>query len=631
MRRCIQSRLLIYIFDHGRDLGSALTVIRRSSAWPLLLCDIINRLEKIAQNEFPIPVIPPPPRLTPPPEPRFLAPLPSSDPIGPSELKRVEQSKAPNTTAAKTTATAAADVLSPGSSQENNKENANPNSNKAPAAADAPADSTTTAASAVPVASSSSRAPDSQTQQPAPGELPIQIRQQLTEITSTLTTGFPDHPPHTIQRLAELVLYPRQHYRSLPSYLHAVDRVVHVASGANIFPLAPAVMDPRAMAALANGVPGGAPANSSVSPSTSTSSTVTAQPGLDEHLGGALLTPIPWLTNRPESVDGADAALSPEPDMDDEDGEPADTLHSQRHPQPQQQHSGSGRQRHQQRLSTESTETIEGPNGVGHIETVSVSVNGIVSHGASTSALAAALGRGGAEASSSALSTNQPQQPGAEGITQGELLREEQRAGVVPVSQVQRSREAAQSRAAAAAAPAAAESSGSPVGSTPTEQGDEEMDDAVGEADEAAGAGGAESEDEVPHVRGPEEIGLADTGPQAAGTSIPAPGQTAPNLALQDLNVEAAMGRPADETRAASAPKSPARSEPSDVTLDSGDETPREGASTPKRDAECEPASGGEPPAKKLRESPQESGKDSEDGEKPAKDGAEGVEPVGKE
>ncbi|KAI6350953.1 hypothetical protein MCOR25_010254, partial [Pyricularia grisea] len=601
------------------------------SAWPLLLCDIINRLEKIAQNEFPIPVIPPPPRLTPPPEPRFLAPLPSSDPIGPSELKRVEQSKAPTTTAAKTTG----DALSPGSSQETNKENANPNSNKSQAAADAPADATTTtSASAEPVASSSSssRAPDSQTQQAAPGELPIQIQQQLTEITSTLTTGFPDHPPHTIQRLAELVLYPHQHYRSLPSYLHAVDRVVHVASGANLFPLSPAVMDPRAMAALANGVPGGAPANPSLSPATSTASTVTAQPGLDEHLGGALLTPIPWLTNRPESVDGADAALSPEPDMEDEDGEPSDTLHSQHHPQSQQQHSGSGRQRHQQRLSTESTETIEGPNGVGHIETVSVSVNGIVSHGSSTSALAAALGRGGAEASSSsALSTNQPQQPGAEGITQGELLREEQRAGVVPVSQVQRSREAAQTRAAAAAAPAAAESSGSPVGSTPTEQGDEEMDDALGEADEATGAGSAEPEEETPHVRGPEEIGLADTGPQAAGTSIPAAGQTAPNLALQDINVEAAMGRPADETRPALAPKSPARSEPSDVTLDSGDDAPREGASTPKRDAEGEPASGGEPPAKKLRESPQEPGKDSLDGEKPTKDGAEGAEPGGKE
>ncbi|TLS29607.1 hypothetical protein PpBr36_00255, partial [Pyricularia pennisetigena] len=605
------------------------------SAWPLLLCDIINRLEKIAHNEFPIPVIPPPPRLTPPPEPRFLAPLPSSDPIGPSELKRVEQSKVPTTTTSKTTATTTADVFSsPGSSQENNKENANPSSNEAQAVADAPADTTTTiSTSAEPVASSSSRVTDSQAQQPAPGELPIQIQQQLTEITSTLTTGFPDHPPHTIQRLAELVLHPRQHYRSLPSYLHAVDRVVHVASGANIFPLSPAVMDPRAMAALANGVPGGAPANPSSSPSTSTSSTVTAQPGLDEHLGGALLTPIPWLTNRPESVDGADAALSPEPDMDDEDGEPADTLHSQHHPQPQQQHSGSGRQRHQQRLSTESTETIEGPNGVGHIETVSVSVNGIVSHGASTSALAAALGRGGTEASSSsALSTSQAQQPGAGGITQGELLREEQRAGVVPVSQVQRGREAAQSRAAAsAAAPAAAEPSGSPVGSTPTEQGDEEMDDALGEADEAAGAGGTESEEETPHVRGPEEIGLADTGPQAAGTSIPAAGQTAPNLALQDINVEAAMGRPADETRAASAPTSLTSSEPSGVALDSGDDAPRDRASTPKRDADGEPASRDEPPAKKLRESPQEAVKDSQDGEKPAQDGAQGAEPDSKE
>lgn len=590
------------------------------SAWPLLLCDIISRIEKISHTEFPIPNIPPPPKPTPQPEPRFLAPLPSSDPIGPSELNRIGQnqrnsSSVPPTTLPRTTAPTAttattAEALSPTSSQETNKENANPNPDQA--AAVAPTGTATLASGPA----SSSRGLEDQIQQVAPGELPIQIQQQLTEITSTLTRGFPDHPPHTIQRLAELVLYPRQHYRSLPSYLHAVDRVVHVASGANAFPLSPAVMEPGAMAALANGVPGRLPHNASSSPSTPTPSTFTTQPGLDDHLGGALLTPIPWLTNRPESVDGADAALSPEPDMDDEDGDSSDPLHPSPHSHPQH-HAGSGRQRHQQRLSTESTETIQGPNGVGHIETVSVSVNGIVSHGAGTSALAAGLGRGGVGASSrTSPTTSQPQQQQIEGITQGELLREEQRAGVVPVSQAQRSRETVEAQTSnAIVAAAAAESSRS---SAPADQGDEEMTDALGEADEADATGGADSEDETPHVRGPEEIGLADTGPQAAGTSIPAAGQTSTSLGVDDIDVEAAVGRRADAKD--SSVGSPARTGPDDAAL--GPEEEAQGlALTPKRSAEGDAASVDEPRAKKLRE-------DSQDGNKLTNDVTEGTEPV---
>lgn len=89
---------------------------------------------------------------------------------------------------------------------------------------------------------------------------------------------------------------------------------------------------------------------------------------------------------------------------------------------------------------SESTEMIEGPNGMGGIETVTVSVNGVMS---------TREGEGKIEESLRAEG----------GVTQGELLRQEQRAGVVPVSQQ--------------------------TGSL----------DGMGE------------EEEVPHARGPDEIG----------------------------------------------------------------------------------------------------------------------------
>ncbi|KAL8350423.1 hypothetical protein RB598_005635 [Gaeumannomyces tritici] len=556
---------------------SALTtdiIATRSASWPSLLCDIVARIEKIAHNDFPIPILPAPARLVPLPMPCFFDPLPSSDPIGPAERPREDMEAEKDADA------------SPGSSQETNKENANP-----AAAAQEPA-----AAAAQPADPGTTTPPPPQPPSAAPGaaevspsqqrpELPPQIAAQLAEITSTLTKGFPSHPPHTIQRLAELVLRPRQHYRSLPSYLHAVDRVIQVASGAHIFPLPPAAPDPAAMAALANGVLGSArrPSSSSSAAATaaataaaaaspvSLSSANSVHPGSDEALGGALLTPIPWLTRRAESVDGADAALSPEPDMMDggsSDDGLSDTSGSGSggagsHQPHDAQHHGSGRPRQQQRLSTESTETIEGPNGVGHIETVSVSVNGTFSHHGAGAAMAAAMARAGASASSLPSVGGENQ-----GVTQGELIREEQRHGVVPTNQADR-------RAANAAS--------------------DEMDDVIlhgvadGEAAEAKAKNGDGDEEEAPHLRGPEQIGLADTGLQAAGTSIPAPGESAPPFELDHLNVEAAVGRPRDGAPA------PASDDSDSVT---------EGAPTPKREADGSAAGGGdqgEPPAKKVK------------------------------
>ena len=137
----------------------------------------------------------------------------------------------------------------------------------------------------------------------------------LDEIISALRS-FTTHPPHTIQRVAELILTPKCHYRSLTSYLHALDRVVHVTSPSSTYPL------PLPDVTFANGAP---------ADTVSWANTAQNNPGSDEALGGALFTPIPWV-NKDSS---------------------------------------------QRELRTESTETIEGPNGVGSIETVSISVNGV--------------------------------------------------------------------------------------------------------------------------------------------------------------------------------------------------------------------------------------------------------------
>lgn len=240
---------------------------------------------------------------------------------------------------------------------------------------------------------------------------------------------FTTHAPHTIQRLAELALHPRAHYKALASYLHAVDRVVQVTSGTNVYPLPPAIPD---MSALnVNGEEG-----KDLAAAVAWSNPTTAPLGSDEALGGALLTPIPWLTRRsPES-----------------NGEPAP-----------------GAQIH-----SEGTETIDGPNGMGSIETVSVSVNGVPSTGH------------------------------ARGVTQGELLRQEQRAGVVPVNQLSRNQEG------------------------PSEEGERRVD---------------EEEEETPHARGPEEIGVNDTGLQGTTTSYV--GED--GVDMQGIDLEAAVGRKQDE------------------------------------------------------------------------------------
>lgn len=99
----------------------------------------------------------------------------------------------------------------------------------------------------------------------------------IASIKETLTTTFSTAPPHTAQRLAELFQKPNEHYRSLPKFLRAVQRVISVSSTTVQFPLPSAVEHPTT--GMLNAL------------------------GSDESLGGALLTPISWLRNDAVSTD----------------------------------------------------------------------------------------------------------------------------------------------------------------------------------------------------------------------------------------------------------------------------------------------------------------------------------------
>ncbi|KAM0440999.1 hypothetical protein ACHAPT_000304 [Fusarium lateritium] len=366
-------------------------------AWPALRSDILERLDSIVHNEFPIPELPPPPPAPEPAREKLASPPPPSPPIDSSQEANV--------------------------SQETDKENA-------------PAESLPATQPTAP---------------PYEGPLPKQLADMLFDITNHLQT-FHTYPPHTIQRLADLVLQPHAHYKALAPYLHAVDRVVQVTSGTNIYPLPPPIPDMSSM--HLNGEDANDPAVS-----VAWSNPTTAALGTDEALGGALLTPIPWLTRR-----------SP----DSGQNTPGAQIHS------------------------ESTETIDGPNGVGSIETVSVSVNGIPSTGH------------------------------ARGVTQGELLRQEQRAGVVPVSQLSRAQEAAHE--------------GDHLTLEEEEEETEEQFRLRQEQQQKLQQA-HEEEEETPHARGPEEIGVDDTGPQSSTTSYVGEG----GLEMQGIDVEAAVGRKHDD------------------------------------------------------------------------------------
>ncbi|KAM0284265.1 hypothetical protein ACHAQH_002056 [Verticillium albo-atrum] len=497
--------------------------------WPNLLQSILSRLDKIAHDEFPIPALPPPPQqVNAPGQQRTLPPLLSSSVEAPSSRP---------------------------SSQDADKENSHPQ----------------------PLASASEPTATTETEEDAPastlpvtlppGVLPPQLDGMLTEINNVLTKNFTKFPPHTIQRVSELIIEPRQHYRHLASYLHALDRVIHVTSTNNIYPLPPAIPDMSTMTLLSNGVTD--PTTGAITSTTRTAEpkdpaanvswgnpTTAAPPasgvGSDEALGGALLTPIPWLTRRP-SPRGDSVSSSPT------------STHSGSGPS-----SGNSQQSQgQHEIRTESTETIEGPNGMGHIETVTVSVNGI---------------------SSGAITATTGPRP----ITQGELLRQEQQRGVVPVSQLARQAEeaAAQHIHAAAAQLAAAQAAAAAARAAPADVDPEaDEDDTTAETEQTTADAASSDEaitspvataadaDEVPHARGPAEIGADDLGPQSASRTM----YGGPGVEMQGIDVEAAVGRKADE---------PTHASNDDAASDAGSEASQ------KREAEKE---AGEGPVPKKR------------------------------
>ncbi|EMD59539.1 hypothetical protein COCSADRAFT_126821 [Bipolaris sorokiniana ND90Pr] len=258
-----------------------------------------------------------------------------------------------------------------------------------------------------------------------PQGISADINTFYSAIRTTLSKNFPKHPPHTIQRLAELILEPKKRYRFLPPYLRALDRVVSVSSPLTVFPL------PQAVLPTASGLLNGATSSTTPQP---------APLGSDESLGGALLTPIPWLQNRGQNE-----------------------------------------------LISESTEMVDGPNGAGRIETVTV---GMLANTAQPENPTSVAQIASSHPDGETLPSTGP-------VTQGELLRQEQEAGIVLNN------------------PHSITSN-----SAKTTFGDVQGGPSIMET--------VEGEEEVPHARGPEIIGMEDTGPQRDGK----------------LDIEGAIGRP---------------------------------------------------------------------------------------
>ncbi|CAK7273349.1 hypothetical protein SEPCBS57363_005609 [Sporothrix epigloea] len=448
-------------------------------------------------------------------------------------------------------------------------------------------------------------------------EMPPPILDLIDYIMTTLKTNFAKYPPHTIQRLAELILSPRDHYRYLAPYLHAIDRVISATTTINMYPLPLSEPEPEAFAILAAGVAPSAPEDPENSEDqnglSATGFDLPSGSDLDNFLG-SLLTPIPWLRRRtsndfsedsttddgsspPSTADGSDTAFSTRDSAAGSERSNGPNAHASRSPSllhqspslaSQRLHQHGHTSQHRMEVRTEAIETIEGPNGMGSIETVSVSINGIPSHGAMLAAV-------------------QLQQQ--RGITQGELLRQEQTAGVVPVTQLVR---AAAARAATANGMADFRDHYMGRHHDDNDDDDDEEDDednemndddndndmgadvvdrrpgllghagpsgdrfgsfeksiAMGgtklDTESAADAeteksgkteasGKAEDAEEVPHARGPQEIGAADMGPQPVSTRtgkreegglLIGSAADASRVDMRDIDVEAAVGRKA--------------------------------------------------------------------------------------
>lgn len=271
------------------------------------------------------------------------------------------------------------------------------------------------------------------------GILPPPLQTTYEYVKNALNTQFATVPPHTVQRLAELILKPTEHHRFLHSYLNALDRVVSVSSGVNAYPSP--VSEATTLAGTTGTLPNG------VHPSVLSASTP-AGFGSDESLGGALLTPIPWL----------------------HDGSPNDTI-----------------SRSPIILATTTLTSDISTDG-------SSSAPGIAKP---TDSSASLLDNDAMDAQAST--------PAPAGVTQGELLRQQQQASSPPAP--------VSSLASTIISTSPLKSSTTDLGEIPASMSDDS---------------------EQPHARGPETIGMEDTGKQEHGLG-----------SGQVLDMEAAVGRPA--------------------------------------------------------------------------------------
>lgn len=213
--------------------------------------------------------------------------------------------------------------------------------------------------------------------------------------------------------------------------------------------------------------------------------------GSDEALGGALLTPIPWLRGQQQGASSTSSSTSSSGGSGN---------------------GGSG-SRSNREIKRESEEMIDGPNGAGRIETVTV-VNGVLT----TTVTPILPSNAPPHQEHIGMQTTEARLRGEGAVTQGELLRQEQEAGVVPVIH-------------------AAGQSG---------------------AGDAGGRGHPVQDSSMPHARGPDAIDAEDVGPQerpmGGGLDLDAAvGRTgrasmSPDMSRKDVDdVEMAEGKDAGD------------------------------------------------------------------------------------
>ena len=308
-----------------------------------------------------------------------------------------------------------------------------------------------------------SLSPSHEVEHPERQQIPDPLLWQVDSISALLRTSFHLKPPHTIQRLAELILEPKKHYKTLPAWLRAVDRAVSVTSDAQIFPLADSqpIDSTIVDSTIGNNDSDSTDVMRASGDNDESVDDARSQArrqresremalGSDESLGGALLTPIPWLKSSGQIILGTRAE------------------------------SGAG--------SVASTTEDEADVDAQHSDAVA----------------AGSLENSMSSADSLACTLYSDREDGA--VTQGELIRMEQEAGIVPVGQTMVGK------------------AGSGSGrSRLLHSGDDDYDDDVGEDDDEEDGDNTKSTvaidstdrtELIPHARGPDVVGVEDMGLQ---------------------------------------------------------------------------------------------------------------------